>query len=164
MRATYNKLNQRTQRERARCSGEMHAYISALKILLSSPEGKDSEVGYPEFHSGSETAVLIEIERFVGGRHEHDRTRLLPGRGGGGSVSVVYQGDVSPRTISSSTPWRSAAMMAASLPSRCHCTPLARSLHSLLTTATAARLTSPACGSRARPADGQVPLLPVRDA
>jgi hypothetical protein len=69
MRAAYSKLNQPTQRERARASGAMHAYISALDILLRSPEGQDSEVGYPDYHGVDENRVLTEIERFVGGRH-----------------------------------------------------------------------------------------------
>ena len=68
MQAAYSKLNQHTQRERARKSGELHAYITALEILLHSPEGQDSEAGYPDYHGTGETAVLIEIERFVGGR------------------------------------------------------------------------------------------------
>jgi len=69
MQAAYSKLNQGTQRERARKSGEMHAYISALEILLRSPEGKGSEPGYPEWHGGSsEAKILEEIQRFVGSR------------------------------------------------------------------------------------------------
>jgi hypothetical protein len=68
MQAAYSKLNQSTQRERARKSGEMQAYITALEIVLKSPEGQDSEPGYPEWHGGSsERRVLDEIERFVGG-------------------------------------------------------------------------------------------------
>ena len=68
MRAASRKLNQTTQRERARMSGEMHAYVSSLNILLRSPEGKDSEIGYPDYHGVDESRVLAEIERFVGGR------------------------------------------------------------------------------------------------
>jgi len=69
MQAAYSKLNQTTQRERARKTGEMHAYVTALEILLASPEGKGSEPGYPDWHGGSsESRVLDEIERFVGGR------------------------------------------------------------------------------------------------
>ena len=40
MQAAYSKLNQGTQRERARKAGEMHAYVSALEILLRSPEAR----------------------------------------------------------------------------------------------------------------------------
>jgi hypothetical protein len=70
MRAASRKLSQRTQREQARASGEMQGLVSALKILLASNDGKDSEVGYPDYHGVNEGRVLAEIERFVGGAHE----------------------------------------------------------------------------------------------
>lgn len=68
MRAASGKLNQTTQRERARATGEMYGLVKALDILLRSPEGKDSEVGYPDYHGTDESKVLTEIERYVGGR------------------------------------------------------------------------------------------------
>jgi|tagenome__1003787_1003787.scaffolds.fasta_scaffold20953080_3 hypothetical protein len=70
MRATSSKLNQTTQRERARASGEMTGLTKALTILLNSPEGKDSEAGYPDYHGVDESRVLTEIERYLGGRDE----------------------------------------------------------------------------------------------
>lgn len=70
MRATYSKLNQTTQRERARMEGKMFGLVSALKILLASPEGENSEIGYPEWHGTGETAILTELTRYVGGEHE----------------------------------------------------------------------------------------------
>jgi hypothetical protein len=70
MRAVSVKLAAKTQRDRARHVGEMQGLVSALKILLRSPEGKDSEVGYPDYHGANEGRVLAEIERFVGGAHE----------------------------------------------------------------------------------------------
>jgi hypothetical protein len=70
MRAASIKLAAKTQRDRARNVGEMQGLVSALKILLRSPEGKDSEVGYPDYHGVNEGLVLTEIERFVGGEGE----------------------------------------------------------------------------------------------
>ena len=67
----HSKLNQGTQRERARKSGEMHAYISALKILMSLTrrQGQRGSVSGIAWRS-SKSKVLAEIERFVGSRHE----------------------------------------------------------------------------------------------
>ncbi len=70
IRATYSKINESTQRERARKEGTMYGLVSALKILLASPEGENSEVGYPEWHGTGETAILTELERYLGGAHE----------------------------------------------------------------------------------------------
>jgi hypothetical protein len=70
MRTTYTKLNAKTLRDKAKYTGGMHAFVSALKILLRSPEGKDSPIGYPDYHGINESKVLAEIERFVGGEDE----------------------------------------------------------------------------------------------
>lgn len=70
MRTTSTKLSAKTQRDRIKYAGGMHAFVSALKILLHSPEGKDSPIGYPDYHGSNESKVLAEIERFVGGEGE----------------------------------------------------------------------------------------------
>ena len=67
MLATSSKLNASTQKDRKYYVGMMHGYVSALNILLRSPEGKDSEVGFPDYHGTDKSRVLAEVERFVGG-------------------------------------------------------------------------------------------------
>ena len=62
------KLGAQRERDKSRLSGEMFGYIAALKILLASPEGADSPVGYPEFRGRPE--AVAEVTRFVGGEHE----------------------------------------------------------------------------------------------
>ena len=67
--AARQKLNAKTIRKQRECSGQMFGMIQSLDILLSSPEGKDSPIGYPDYHGGNEKAVLAEVERYVGGEH-----------------------------------------------------------------------------------------------
>ena len=62
------KLHARTQRDRKEYVGEMMGLVRALKILLASPEGQESPVGFPEFHGAH--GAYEEVERFVGGEHE----------------------------------------------------------------------------------------------
>jgi hypothetical protein len=64
------KLHATTQKARREHVGEMTGLIKALKILLSSPEGEDSPIGFPKFTAGNFGETFAEIERFVGGAQE----------------------------------------------------------------------------------------------
>lgn len=68
------KLSAKTQRNQRQYSGQMFGLINALDILLNSPEGKDSPVGYADYNEYNKKAVLAEVERYVGGE---DRMREL---------------------------------------------------------------------------------------
>jgi hypothetical protein len=82
--ATSRRLSATTQKSKREHTGEMTGLIKALKILLASPEGTDSPIGFPKFTAGNFTTTFAEVERFVGGTHEMVALGFTEGAAGHG--------------------------------------------------------------------------------